>query len=106
MKLIKQVRVVLTTENFHRNQQNTENPSRLQTNRGDTSTFHTACREEAAHYKLYISLVLFSVMEATPDVGEQFRIKLPGVDSSAVQGGRTRDAESEARRERGRRHNR
>lgn len=64
-----------------------------------------ACREEAnrhaAHYKLYISLVLFSVMEATPDTGEQFRIKLPGVDSSGVQGGRTRDAESEAKRERG-----
>lgn len=50
--------------------------------------FLTPCREEAnphiVHYKLYISLVLFSVMAATPDTGEQFRIKLPGVDSSGV----------------------
>lgn len=62
--------------------------------------FHTACREEAnPHYcslqTHYISLVLFSVMEATPDTGEQFRIKLPGVDSSGVQGERTGDGERE-----------
>lgn len=41
-------------------------------------------------------------MEATPDTGEQFRIKLPGVDSSGVQGERTGDGESEReKRERG-----
>lgn len=50
--------------------------------------FCIPCREganpHAVHYKLYISFVLFSVMAATPDTGEQFRIKLPGVDSSGV----------------------
>lgn len=48
------------------------------TPRGEEANPHTV------HYKLYISLVLFSVMAATPDTGEQFRIKLPGVDSSGV----------------------
>lgn len=50
-----------------------------------------------------------NVMEATPDTGEQFRIKLPGVDSSGVQGERTGDGESEREkreRELRRRHNR
>lgn len=32
-------------------------------------------------------------MEATPDAGAQFRIKLPGVDSSGVWGGRERETE-------------
>ena len=32
-------------------------------------------------------------MAATPDTGEQFRIKLPGVDSSGVKGERARETE-------------
>lgn len=63
-------------------------PPRLNEKKKNTLAFHTPCREKTnarvVHYKLYISLVLFSVMAATADVGEQFRIKLPGVDSSGV----------------------
>jgi len=57
----------------------------------------TPRREEAnphiVHYKLNISLLLFSVMAATPDTGEQFRIKLQGVDSSGVWRERERERE-------------
>lgn len=38
-------------------------------------------------------------MEATPDAGEQFRIKLPGVDSSGVWGGRERETKRVSVRE-------
>lgn len=77
---------------FDRNQQNTKNPFKTERKKRKKKknilAFHTPCREKAnphiVHYKLYISLVLFSVMAATPDTGEQFRIKLPGVDSSGV----------------------
>lgn len=47
--------------------------------------FPRLCRGEAdphiVQYKLYISLVLLSVMASTADTGEQFRLKLPEVDS-------------------------